>query len=369
MKILIVGPTAGGINIYTDAIIRNLKNKQNLKIDFFSTGLNQSVYNPEDKKWLNYEDLIIKFNERVSKFNWNEYDYILLHYGKNDVEQLVPIYLENLGFDFSKLVYFVHYLSWNLFSDYIINPDIAKQVKETTLKLPNLFFFGTFAKDYWIKNYSIPQNYIVDYLPETHSNEVVDSIDVENFISNTKIKIDINKKTIIWAGYPSNYKNHKLLLDSIKYLKTPLNIIFAGRGWGKRIDKEKYSNQNTNIDFIDRELNSKEYRICSSMSDIGVFLYQQPENTNEVFQGSGTLPNYIYAGKPCIVLDEGSMAEYVKEAGVILKNRSPRNLAISIDAILSDQKRYSKLAFAKRSVFSQKLHANRIYNFLEFLSQ
>lgn len=369
MKILIVSPVVGGINIYISTVIRNLRDTKDLEIDFFSTELNQSLYDPTKKTWCSSDVLMKKFNQKVVDVNWDKYDFILLNYGKNDAEQLLPVYLESIGFAFDKLVYFVHYLSWNLFSDYIVDLEMARKVKEVTKKIPNLFFFGTFAKDYWIQNYSKPQNYIIDFLPETHSQEKVNESSINEFFKENNIVLDNSKKIIIWAGYPSNYKNHNLLLNSLTYIKTPINIVFAGRGWGKRIDKVKYSNSKIKVEIIDKELNSKEYLVCSLISEIGIFLYQQPANSNEIFQGSGTLPNYLYAGKPCIVLDEGAMTEYVQEAGLILKEKTAIELANKIDAILSESKKYSNLAFARKSFFDQRLHSNRIYNFLSYLNK
>lgn len=364
-KVLMVYPRTGGLDVYVNGILNHIKTHQ-FKVDSFSSGI--KLFSPNDRTWISSSLLEQKLKEEIINLNWSQYDLIVYHYGKNDVEQYIPVLLRKLGIKVKKELYLVHYLSWNLFEDYVVDEKKFQEVNAITMDMPNLMFYGEFPQKFWFKNYKLPKSYIINFYPEAHSYETTTAKEQESFEKLIKYK-DSNLPLIIWPGFASNFKNYQLLFDCLYHLSQPIKVVFMGQGWKKRLKGYPTQINESEILVIERYLNPKEFSLAIQYSLFGILLYQQPEGDKEFFQGSGTLPNFIYQGKSTIVLNQGCLPEYVGESGIVLKRNDPKELAIAIETLLdeSERRKRESVAQAKRPMFSMDVHTATLEGYIRHL--
>ena len=361
MKVLMIAPHHGGINIYVKLLCDELKRNM-IECDHIGSQLSDFPYNVQNKSWRSSNWAKNKVLELFKDIDFNSYDIIALHYGKNDIEQYLPVLLnKNKATYKTKFVYFAHYLSRNLFSKYLIDSETAFQIEElTNTFFDGYVFFGTFAKNHMNIQSSIAQ--IVSYLPETHSHEILSKSDEYKYKKEFNY---IEGKTVYWPGYTSNYKNPEIFLRALENVKEELNVIFAGRGWEKRLGFKKKNISNSKINIIDREINSNEFKFLVEHSLFGIFPYQQPLDKDEIFQGSGVLPNYIYSGKATIVFNEGCLAEYVGDSGIVVEKTDISSFAQAIGKLCNnkDRAQYEEKSKNRSNLFSIATHSTQIKKF------
>lgn len=364
-KVLMVFPKHGGIEVYANGILNHICT-EHFELDTFSSDIN--LYNKEDRTWITADSLEETLKKEILNVNWDKYDLIVYHYGKNDAEQYIPVLLKRLGITVKKELYLVHYLSWNLFEDFIIDDEKYKEVNEAVKGMPHLMFYGKFPQEFWFENYSMPESYIINYYPEAHSHEEISETEREDF----EKLIELDKSDlplVIWPGFPSNFKNYQLLLEALPHLKKPIKLVFMGQGWGKRLKDYPKNINGSEIKVVERYLNTKEFLLAIQYSLFGVLLYQQPDSGKEFFQGSGTLPNFIYQGKSTIVLNEGCLPEYVSDSGITLEEKDPVKLARAIEKLLSEDvlKVKERAAHAKKPMFSMDMHTSTLEGYIRYL--
>lgn len=273
----------------------------------------------------------------------------------------MPVVLAKIGKKINNPIYFTHFLSRNLFSQYLDDDQTQKEVEKAIYSFfKSYLFFGSYAKEYMEKQSGKSLLGSVSFLPETHSHVLLS----ENEIKELKIQFKYSKRmpTIYLPGFPANYKDHGFLLNSLNYVTKKMRFIIAGRGWYKKLGFRYKLINNTEIYVIDKYLNSKEYKYLSSFSTFGIFPYCQPKNSTEVFQGSGTIPNFIYEGKACLGLNEASVPEYIGAGGIITPTGNLKLFANAIDKLLDPKIRrsYEIQSEFQRDIFSIETHANEV---------
>lgn len=372
MKVLIISPTIGGIDVYVNALAKELSIIPDVKVDVKGGKKSEAAYDVAKNEWRSSSDVKQILSKVANRINFNKYDFVLFHYGKNDVEQYIPVLLNNKGNKLPKLVYFVHYLSWNLFSHYLSDKKTAKQVeKVTTNFFDKYIFFGSYAKAFLEEKYMHPFSGKVIFLPETHANESLSSKEVESFKALFHGKyLGKHKKVVYLPGFGSNYKDIDSVLKSLINIDQKFLLVIAGNGWIKRVGFVNKKIGKVQVRVVEKYLSSKEYKFLSSQSLFGVFPYRQPAEKDEHFQGSGTLPNYIYEGKATIVYNEGSLPEYIGKSGIVLKSGDVNALSEAISELLDNHKRkyYEKEAKKISYKFSIKQHAAAVYRYLKTIS-
>lgn len=167
--------------------------------------------------------------------------------------------------------------------------------------------------------------------------------------------------TVYLPGFPANYKDHDFLLESLAFVNGRVRLVIAGRGWSRKLGFTFKTIRNVEIFVVDKYLDSKEYKFLSSYSSFGIFPYSQPPG-DEIFQGSGTIPNFIYEGKACIGLDEASIPEYINNGGIITPAGDSKQFSESIDSMLSPgvRQKYEANLFSWRNRFSIETHAKQV---------
>lgn len=367
MKILMVCPYSGGIDVYVNALAKEIRETGHV-VDVMGSISGESAYDVDKKAWKSSEEVVKMVNDIKNRIPFGNYDVVAFHYGKNDIEMLIPPLIDKSIYPNTKFVYFVHFLSRNLFEQYIPDPVIQKEIENAVFNFfDGYLFFGNFAKKFMENQTNKTLNGLVSFLPETHSMEFAD--DEEKLIYKLIPDFEaIANRSIILPGFAANYKDHKLLLEAFRYVSHSMVYIFAGPGWRKRIPEDSKIG-NVEVKVIDKYLTPLEYKVVTINSLFGVFPYRQPNEKGEFFQGSGTIPNFIYSGKATIGLDDGAIPEYIDGSGIIVPKDNPIKLAKAIDDLFDIRIRssFEEKAKARADLFSLRHHAMdtlRLFNSL-----
>jgi len=370
MKILFIAPPIGGIDVYTNALSKALT-KLGANVEIMGSLPKETAYDTKRRNWKSTHKVKEIASQVADRIPFHRFDINAFHFGKNDIEQYIPVVIDKKNIQIKNPIYYVHFLSRNLFSDYLSDSLAQQEVEE---KVYNFFksyiFFGKFAKKYMETQTDRKLKGIISFHPESHSKDIPlkTSAGVKIFFpSNPKNAVP----KVIFAGFAANYKDYNLLLESFNYVQKPMTFVFAGPGWLKRIGVTSRQIGPVNISVVERYLTAQEYRFACEYSDFGIFPYRQPANSKEVFQGSGALPNFLFFGKPCITLNEGVLPEYVGRAGIIVKTNNPRDLANAINKMLdpATRMRYSRIAKQRSHLFSIERHAKDCLTHFENLLQ
>ena len=271
MKILMITPPTGGIDVYVSRLAQEMQ-RLGYEVDLLGCQRNEMAYDIDNKKWRTSQEAKSLVKRVIHQVDFASYDVVAFHYGKNDLEQYFPVALRGEGVKINKSVYFVHFLSWNLFSDYLGDEDSRVEVEEAVYSsFDQYLFFGEFARKFLTNKADHSLSGIVSYLPETHSHESVSESETREILAKYMSDESNNIETIFFPGFAANYKDHNLLLESLRYVDRPINLVFAGQGWSKRLgfDKKRINNVNTYV--VDDYLTGKEYKVLSEKSLMGVF--------------------------------------------------------------------------------------------------
>ena len=364
-----IAPYMGGIDVYVNSLAGELRRLGAL-VDIKGGKSNESAYDVSIKSWKTSEELKRLVENITNRINFDEYDIVGFNFGKNDIEQYIPVdLLDRKGKKIKNAVYFVHFLSWNLFGQYLDDQGTQAKIEQSIKDFFNHYvFFGSFAKNYLENKFNEKLDGIVNFLPETHSLDKDDPVELKRELKNLGLQIK-EKPTIFLPGFAGNYKDYLLLLKAFEFVDKPINFIFAGLGWAKRLSFRQKQIGLVDIYVMEKYFNGNEYHYMCEKSLFGIFPYKQPADLEEVFQGSGTLPNFIYARKASIVLDEGCMPEYVGKGGIVIKNSDPKDLGIAINKLLDGDKRrvYEQEITKRAELFSIQNHAKSCLKYFELL--
>lgn len=359
-----ISPSSGGIDVYVKRLSEVLR-KHNILVDIAGSTKEESAFDEVERKWLSSNKVQEIVTEIVSRIDFDKYDSVIFHYGKNDIEQYLPVVLSNTGKKINNPIYFTHFLSRNLFAQYLNDDQTQREVEKAVYDFfKSYLFFGTFAKEYMEKESGKSLSGAVSFLPETHSHELLSEDEVCEF----KIIFNYSENipTVYLPGFPANYKDHEFLLSSLAHVNKKMRLVITGRGWYKKLGFNNKIFGNVEIYVVDKYLSSKEYKYLSSFSAFGIFPYRQPKNIDEVFQGSGTIPNFIYEGKACLGLNEASVLEYIGKRGIITPIGDTKLFAKAIDKLLDPEIRrvYELNSEQQREKFSIETHAKEVISLI-----
>lgn len=365
MKMLMISPSSGGIDVYVNRLIETLR-KHDILIDIEGSTKNESAFDEVKKQWHSSDKVQKMVLEMALRIDFNKYDAVIFHFGKNDIEQYLPAVLLKIGKKVNNPIYFTHFLSRNLFSQYLNDSKTQKEIDKTIYSFfKSYLFFGSFAKEYMEKQSEKSLYGKISFLPETHSHEQLSKREIKEF--KIQFKYSESIPTIYLPGFPANYKDQEFLLNSLKYVNKRMRLIIVGRGWYKKLGFSSKTIKNVEVYIIDKYLSSKEYKFLSASSSFGIFPYRQPTDHTEVFQGSGTIPNFIYEGKACLGLDEASVSEYIGKGGIITPTGDSKLFAKAIDKLLDPKIRrtYEIQSKLQREKFSIETHAKEVITLIK----
>lgn len=370
MKILMIGPQRGGIDVY----VRRLTEALNLRgHEVLHRGIEPSegAFDTKKMSWRCSDYVKDKVHRWSGALPIDEFDIIGYHFGKNDVEQYVPIALRNLGKRPLKSVYFVHFLSWNLFSEYLMDPDTGNKVRSAVLAEMDAYVaYGTRPKIQMQKWIPSPRPFVTSFYPSAHEVEFANEVALSTAQRNLLQSIPADKANlVILPGYAADYKANELLVEAASLIQRPLRIVIIGQGWHERFPFNVKTIKNVDFVIRDTELSPLEFAAACGMSEFGIFLYRAPENPEQMFQGSGTLPVFLERAKATLVLDDGVLPEYVGNAGIVVKSGDIVGLARGIEDLMIPEVRtnYEHHAQQRRTLFSMTTHSEQIEAFLQSL--
>ena len=270
-----ISPSSGGIDVYVNRLSETLR-KHNILVDIEGSTKEEPAFDITNREWLSSDRVKEIVSKIASRIDFDKYDSVIFHYGKNDIEQYLPVVLTKIGKKINNPIYFTHFLSRNLFSQYLKDDKTQKEVEKAVYDFfKSYLFFGTFARKYMEKQSGNSLSGVVSFLPETHSHEILSENEIREFKNTFNYSESI--PTVYWPGFPANYKDHEFLLDSLVSVNKKMRLVIAGRGWYKKLGFDKKTIGNVEIYVVDKYLNSKEYKYLSSYSSLGIFTNRQPD--------------------------------------------------------------------------------------------
>ncbi|MCB0331571.1 MAG: hypothetical protein KDD70_17995, partial [Bdellovibrionales bacterium] len=235
MKILMIGPQRGGIDVY----VRRLTEALNLRgheVSYRGIEPSEGAFDIQKMSWRSSDYVKDVVHRWSAELPIDDFDIVGYHFGKNDVEQYVPIALRNLGRQPLKSIYFVHFLSWNLFSDYLMDPDAAKEVRSAVLSEMDAYVaYGTHPKIQMQKWISSPRPFVTSFYPSAHEAEFANRSVLRNAQHILMESIPADKSNlVILPGYAADYKANEFLMEAASLIRHPLRIVIIGQGWRAR---------------------------------------------------------------------------------------------------------------------------------------
>lgn len=147
------------------------------------------------------------------------------------------------------------------------------------------------------------------------------------------LKIDKNKKTLLFFGLIRNYKGLDILLDSMNFLDDSYQLIIAGEPYGSF---EKYQRQIDNssakdrIKTITRYIEDKEVPILFSATDILTLPYKSATQ-------SGVIPVAYHFEIPTVATDVGGLKQTLEIPGTgVISNPDASDIANGIKKIFEE---------------------------------
>lgn len=344
MRCLLIGPKYNGIaNVIK--VHKDCLEKIGVKVD-----------------WLGLEKLIFDLNgifsnveNLLSKIDFAKYDIIDCHIGMYEGEQILLNYLDSR--QLPPRILSAHSISFELFKK-IGLPRLQESINKNIGVFFNGFiFYGTYAKNIFSKKYGEKSNDVI-FIPPTHLDFKINSNDEMKF----EKKYSLAKDAYIGvAGYPSKWKNWKLLLDSFSYVDQKTTFVFAGPWWDEKLGFTQKRIKNVSIRVIPQYLNGKDFVLFIKNSKFGVF----PYINYPTFQGSGVLANYIWLEKPCIVSAAACLPEYIGEGGIVLNSDKPRDWGAAISKMLIPNvlNKYGQKIKKQAARFGPESYGKKVYKF------
>ncbi len=371
MKILMIHPSQGGIDLYVKTLAQELQ-FLGVDVDLKHTPKSAWPYNPKTKSWNTSKYVQNKVINFAKSIDFSKYDIVAFHFGSIDPEQYLPLAFYMSRIKVPNPVYFVHILKHSLFGDRLNDKKTQLLVNKAHQSFfSNYFFFSKYALKYF-KKLNIPiNNYAVGFLPETHFPPI------SNYNISKEIKDSIKSRSsnfiISWVGYASDYKAVNVLVESLPYIKQAngynyITFLLCGRGWLKKVGEGHISTNNAELIVIDKELNPSEFGYVIKKSNAGILLYYEPKNFIFRFQGSGTLPNYIWQRKPLIISDLPPLREYagIEALYVEIKNSiSSKEVADRVNLLIKTRDVLISKVSTRRHFFDRKLHAKQCLSFFK----
>jgi glycosyltransferase involved in cell wall biosynthesis len=344
MKCLVIGPKYNGVaNIVK--IHKGYLERLGVKVDWH--GFKEQTFK--------LDEIADGVEKLLGKIDFSKYDVIDCHIGMYESEQFILPFLVN-----SKLpprVLSVHNISFSIFNK-IGLPKIQEAINNIT---PNFFngfiFYGSHPQKLFKDKYGQINSTMI-FIPPTHINTRFSKAVIKDFEN----KYDLQTNNYIGIiGYPSKWKDWKLLLRSFRYVDKEIDFVFAGPWWDEKLGFTKKRINKIRVRVIPEYIEGNDYTLFIKNSKFGVLSYID----YPTFQGSGTLANYIWHGKPAIVSNTTSLPEYLKDAGIVIDKNDPKLWGKAISQFLEDKilYKYEAIAEERRILFSPENYARRVLEF------
>lgn len=280
---------------------------------------------------------IIIYKEIFKMIRENRFDIIhLLYLDSEIIPLLLSInYFKNIKNN-SKIIGTIHWSS-NIIGYKGIKRWLKVKLFNYICKFFDLFFVhGENCKNDILVNTKLKSNKIkvIPYGTEK-------PINIDKIKSREKLNINISDKVILFFGGLRKDKGIDILLESLKYIKTNITLIVAGKANGFEDIFEGARNDNVKIIKHLRYINDEEIPFYFSASDVLILPYKK------IVSGqSGPLTIATTYGLPTIGTDVGEIGITIKKynIGIVTEPESPIKLAEAIDRFFKiDEKELNKI--------------------------
>lgn len=339
MKLCVVSPLYNGLYSYCKPLVELLKT--NTDFELLHTGFDEICFDID--KIRKQVDCVAK---KIIEFSP---DIIHYNFGTYDSEQLLPYFLDKMGFK-GKTVLTYHSLQLDLFKK-LNYSEFDAISNEYMGKTDGLIFFTDYAKNIYKEKYSTLSKYAISFHPATHENQTIS--EQEKKLFEKEFGVDETKKNVALLGYASHWKESKSIVELAKKHKD-VNFFIAGPYWADKVKKENPDTDIStliNLKVIDKELKKEEFYFFVKTC-IGFFPYHYYKS----FQGSGLLPNYLLSGFPCLVNNISQLKEYCGEDKYCFDFSDQELLDKRLKEIFNEK------YFKKNKRFSYQNHLNDILN-------
>lgn len=259
----------------------------------------------------------------------------------NDLDTLLPNYLISKIFNL-KLVYDSHELFTEV-PELINRPFIQKiwlQIEKNTLpKVKNCITVSESIANYYNKKYNTNFNVIRNF-PLKNEKSIV-----KTFPFSTS-----NHKIIIYQGALNKGRGLALIINTMAFIKNAI-LVLIGNGDIENKLKEKVTalGLDAKVKFIPK-VHPNELRNLTKQADLGISI-EEDLGLNYQFALPNKLFDYIQAKIPVLVSDLPEMKRIIStyNVGEVIKNRTPKKLAIQIEILLNKEKSYFEKDLEKAS--------------------
>lgn len=352
MRILLIGPeeaSGGSITPYLHGLAAGLR-ARGCRVDRVASG--GVPWDPARGGFLTFDEVRAAAAELLRGHDLAAYDLLSIHFGKLEIEQLIPVLWE--GIPRAPAVHHLHSLSWDLFRGFIPEPGMAERVEEATWSMEGFVFFGRYAEE-WCRAQAAGKPRIVSFLPHTPAAPRADG-------PRLSAEWRSDRPLASMTGFASPWKDAESLLAAFERVTTPLDFVLAGPLWSERIPFRTREIGAVRVTVVDAYLDGDASANLIRQSDFGIFPYVE----HATFQGSGALPNYLFHGIPVVAFDSANLAEQIADAGVLVPAGNRDRLARAIEAMASDAElraRTTAAARARAPLFDPQRHADECLAF------
>jgi glycosyltransferase involved in cell wall biosynthesis len=303
----------------------------------------------------------------------SSYDLLSMHFGKLEIEQLLPARWG--GPRRPPAVYHVHSLDWSLFSRHVPEPQLHAAVTRGVHDMDGFIYFGSYAKSKLGPRVRSDVPCRVSLWPVT----LLDSPDPGSSAALRRALDYVDRKPSLGTlhGFASPWKDMRLLLSAFQLMTKPLAFVLAGAYWDQPsqagVDLRSavgtpMSVGPVEVVVVPDYMESADRAALVAASDLAIFPYRADPS----FQGSGPVADYLARGVPVVATDVASMREIIGNAGLIVPQDDPVELARALDQVVGDEAQRTSLATAARlrgPLFTLSRHARACLELYESVAQ
>jgi glycosyltransferase involved in cell wall biosynthesis len=345
MRILIIGPKhkQGGLTPYINSLSQALRHL-GCYVDWI--GSDTLPYDKEEGSFWSVNRIEETTLKILQSCSLETYDLLSIHFGKLEIEQLVPVLWENLARP--PAVYHVHSIDWDLFREFLGRPDLAQAVVKSVYKMEGFVFFGQFAFQRMYSTSVIAKPYCISFHPAV--------IPMEDQETSWKLPWKEGVHFASMHGFFSPWKDIDSLLSAFLEVKYPLRFVLAGPLWNQRLNFHYKKIGLVDMYVISKYIAGHQLLHLIKHTDFAIF----PYCNHPCFQGSGALANYLFHGVPTIAFNVANLEEQIDDAGILVDSGNLQGLSEAINNLLSSPKILQEkrnLANQRSSLFDIKNHA------------
>ena len=373
MRILVVGPAheRGSLPPYVDLLAASLRG---LGAGVDRVGSRELPVDPERGQAWTPERVVAAADQLLAGVDLEGYDVVSLHFGNDEVEQLVPVRWR--GRARPPAVYHVHATDWELFARKVPDAGWYRAVREGVASVEGLVYFGEYARRVWAGTPAGRLPGVVSFFPTT----IPEGTRPPGELPGAVGWLAGAPRGVVRAslyGFASPWKDVAGLLRAFEQVRARVRFLLVGPLW----DRPGHAG----VDLAGAvwpgwwRVGGVEVSVWPGWLDapgrVGLVGATEvavlPYRPHGSFQGSGAVADYLAGGVPVVACEAGNMRELVGPAGVVVPAGAPAALGGALERVAGDGRVRARLAAAARrraGLFSPAAHAAACLAFYQQLA-